>query len=175
MNQLLLSILLSGFTFASFSQGFPGRRTMDNNGLKSKVDYPVINGANAGSAMKYGFAMPSTIATIERKWDVTYSVQNVTQDGCRSDFSNVITNNTILANEGPPKKIVLLSNPVGEVLAVSIREDDNFEALEIFNSTGVFQMNSKTQEVNVKSLSSGVYVLKVKTDNGAYSTKMVKL
>lgn len=117
----------------------------------------------------------TTNATLEKRWDGTYSVQNVTQDGCRSGFSNVITNNTILANEDPLKKISLLPNPVGEILTVSIPEDDNFEMLEIFNSLGVFQMNSKKQETNVRSLSSGVYMVNVKTDKGSYSTKMVKL
>lgn len=117
----------------------------------------------------------TTNATLEKRWDGTYSVQNVTQDGCRSGFSNVITNNTVLANEDPLKKISLLPNPVAEILTVSIPEDDNFEMLEIFNSLGVFQMNSKKQETNVRSLSSGVYVVNVKTDKGSYSTKMVKL
>jgi bacillolysin len=113
--------------------------------------------------------------TLEKRWDGTYSVQNVTQDGCASGFSNVIVNNTVLANENTQKKIIILPNPVSEVLKVTVPEDDTFEALEIYSSAGAWQMSSKSLEVGVKELASGVYVLKVQTDKGSYSIKMVKL
>jgi hypothetical protein len=58
MNKFLLSLLLSTIAFSSFAQGFPGRKTMDNNGLKSKVDYPIISGKAGSSGLKYGFSTP---------------------------------------------------------------------------------------------------------------------
>jgi hypothetical protein len=72
---------------------------MDKNGIKSKVDYPVILGI-----------------------------------------------------EDPSKELRCCLIRWG-ILKVSGREDDSFEALEIFNGKGVLQMNSKTQEVNMKGLS----------------------
>lgn len=114
-------------------------------------------------------------STFRKDFDGTYSVKSVTQDGCMSVSSNVITFNRVLANEDPSVKIILSPNPVTDVLSVKIPEGEALEGLEIIDSAGGGRMTSKTLSTRVSHLPAGVYVLKVKTDRDTYSAKMVKL
>ncbi|MCD8539850.1 MAG: T9SS type A sorting domain-containing protein [Leadbetterella sp.] len=112
---------------------------------------------------------------LRKDFDGTYSVKSVTQDGCMSPFSNVITHNQVLANEDPSRKIEISPNPVSEVLTLRIPEGEALERLEIMDSAGAGRITSKTLRTSVSQLPSGVYLLKVKTDRDTYSAKMVKL
>jgi len=113
--------------------------------------------------------------TFRKDFDGTYSVKSVTQDGCMSVSSNVITYNRVLANEDPSVKITISPNPVTDVLSVKIPEGEALESLEIVDSAGSRRMTSKTLNTTVSHLPSGIYLLKAKTDRDTYSVKMVKL
>lgn len=113
--------------------------------------------------------------TFRKDFDGTYSVKSVTQDGCMSPSSNVITFNRVLANEDPLKKIEVNPNPVSDVLTLRIPEGEALEGLEIMDSAGAGRMTSKALRTTVSHLPSGIYLLKVKTDRDTYSAKMIKL
>lgn len=113
--------------------------------------------------------------TFRKEFDGTYSVKNVTQDGCMSPSSNVITHNRVLVNEDPVKKIEIIPNPVSEVLTLKIPEGETLESVEIIDSAGGGRLTSKTLNTRVTHLPSGTYLLKVKTDRDTYSAKMMKL
>lgn len=117
----------------------------------------------------------TTTTTFRKEFDGTYSVKSVTQDGCASLSSNVITYNRVLANEDPQKKVEVNPNPVNDVLSLKIPEGEALELLEIIDSVGSGRMNAKTLRTTVSHLPSGIYLLKVKTDKDTYSAKMVKL
>lgn len=114
-------------------------------------------------------------ATLRKDFDGTYSVKSVTQDGCMSVFSNVITYNRVLANEDHSLKITISPNPVTDVLSVKIPEGEVLESMEILDNTGSSRISSKALRTTVSHLPSGIYLLKAKTDRDTYSVKMVKL
>lgn len=113
--------------------------------------------------------------TFRKEFDGTYSVKSVTQDGCTSASSNVITHNRVLANEDAVMKIEVTPNPVTDVLTLKIPEGETLKNLEILDSAGGGRMTSKSLRTPVAQLPSGIYLLKVKTDRDTYSAKMVKL
>lgn len=117
----------------------------------------------------------TTNNTFRKDFDGTYSVKSVTQDGCMSVSSNIITFNRVLANEDPAGKIKVSPNPVTDVLSIRIPEGEALEGLEIMDSAGGGRMTSKVLDTRVSHLPSGIYVLKVKTDRDTYSAKMIKL
>lgn len=113
--------------------------------------------------------------TFRKDFDGTYSVKGVTQDGCLSPSSNVITYNRVLANEDPSVRVEVLPNPVGDVLTLKIPEGETMEGVEIRDSAGGGRLTSKSLKTPVAHLPAGLYLLKVKTDRDTYSAKMVKL
>ncbi len=113
--------------------------------------------------------------TFRKEFDGTYSVKSVTQDGCMSASSNVITHNRVLANEDPVMKIEVIPNPVTDVLTLKVPEGETLQKLEILDSAGGGRMTSENLRTPVAHLPSGIYLLKVKTDRDTYSAKMVKL
>jgi len=117
----------------------------------------------------------TTNTTFRKDFDGTYSVKAVTQDGCMSASSNVITFNRVLAKEDPVKRVAVNPNPVTDVLTIGIPEGEVLEKLEIIDNGGAGRMTSKTLQTRVNHLPSGVYLLNVKTDRDTYSAKMIKL
>ena len=113
--------------------------------------------------------------TFRKEFDGTYSVKTVTQDGCMSPSSNVITFNRVLANEQSFSAVQVLPNPVHDLLTLKIPEGEKLEKVEIRDSAGGARFTSATLQTAVSHLPSGLYLLKVKTDRDTYTTKMVKL
>lgn len=69
--------------------------------------------------------------------------------------------------------IVISPNPVTSFF--SVKADDKIETIDIFDLTGkkVFS-SSETEELNISSLKSGLYLIKMKTSTGIYSEKIFK-
>jgi PKD repeat protein len=71
--------------------------------------------------------------------------------------------------------IKVYPNPVRDVF--TIETDYNMQEIQVFNITGQLMIDKivsgKSQKVNTTSLHSGVYNLKVKTDNGSFDRKVV--
>jgi hypothetical protein len=70
--------------------------------------------------------------------------------------------------------LFLAPNPTATTFSVIGNKD--IEELEIFDLRGkkVFSQSKTSQDINVATLSSGVYIVKVKTDKGISSLKLVK-
>jgi Secretion system C-terminal sorting domain len=69
--------------------------------------------------------------------------------------------------------IVISPNPITS--SFSVKSDDKIETIDIFDLTGkkVFS-SSETEELNISSLKSGLYLIKMKTSTGIYSEKIFK-
>ncbi|MFN3782212.1 MAG: S8 family serine peptidase, partial [Candidatus Kapaibacteriota bacterium] len=68
-------------------------------------------------------------------------------------------------------KVVVLPNPASEQIFVSC--DEPIELIEIFDILGNLVKTSTTQAIFVDELSSGFYVLKVRTTKGVYLNSLV--
>lgn len=68
-------------------------------------------------------------------------------------------------------------NPVEDFLSFSIDENILIKSLQVFDFGGreVFKLNTIDYNVDVSSLTSGMYVLKLETDKGLFSHKFIKL
>ncbi len=116
----------------------------------------------------------TTNKTLSKDFGGVYTVRSVTADGCVSLASNAISA-AVLANEPlTVKSINIAPNPVEEYLNVTIPADEKLVAMEILDNSGKTIITSNKLSENVKSLSSGQYILKVQTDQNTYSLKMLK-
>ncbi|MCP9764698.1 M4 family metallopeptidase [Lacihabitans soyangensis] len=116
----------------------------------------------------------TTNNTFSKDFGGVYTVRNVTADGCASLASNAISA-AVLANEPVnAKSINIAPNPVEEFINLTIPADEKLVAMEILDNSGKSIRCSTKITENVKSLSSGQYILKVQTDKNTYSLKMLK-
>lgn len=71
------------------------------------------------------------------------------------------------------KSLVISPNPVSSTFSISLKEE--IHTIDIFDLTGkkVFS-GGGSNEVDITSLQSGLYLIKVKTDTGNYTGKIVK-
>ncbi len=71
------------------------------------------------------------------------------------------------------KDIAIYPNPVNDILHIELSEN-NF-GVELYNIFGQQVLKAQNErEISVSELSSGVYVLKITTEKGIYSRKIVK-
>jgi bacillolysin len=112
--------------------------------------------------------------TLKKDFGGVYTVKNVTSDGCFSAVSNAISA-SVLANEPViSQKMTVAPNPVEDNLNLILPENEKLILMEILDNTGkVWKKSTKTNE-SVKNLSSGQYIIKVKTNQQTYSSKIIK-
>jgi type IX secretion system substrate protein len=89
-------------------------------------------------------------------------------------FQNGISTKTVeLIDES---SVRVFPNPVNEILQIALDGQLHPEEIEIFNLMGQRvinrKMNNNTLDINVSQLSQGIYVLKVKTEEGIGSKKI---
>lgn len=106
------------------------------------------------------------------KKDGSYGLIVTNRNDCTvtSDCINVI----VLANEEfiDQKSIVLFPNPSEN--RIQLKTDKKIESISIFNLLGNKLLTVNQKEINISSLSAGVYILLVKTKAGNWHGKFVK-
>lgn len=79
-------------------------------------------------------------------------------------------NNTVLGvkNEILSSKFTIYPNPVSAYLKIHKPNDVFIETISVFNALGQIEhkLLQPSENINVSSLSSGIYFMKIKTDNG---------
>ncbi len=73
------------------------------------------------------------------------------------------------------ENLKLYPNPVTDILNLSL-PNETLEHIKIIDSTGkmVFEQSNNLQQLNVSNLATGMYLLQIKTSNGAISKKIIK-
>ncbi len=104
-----------------------------------------------------------------------YSVRAITQDGCMSPYSNSI-GIAPLANEPLTNEMInVFPNPVKDFLRVELKNGgETLEKLSIADNTGRTLLESSTSVINLQTLPSGTYLLRVKTGKGEYARKVIR-
>jgi hypothetical protein len=72
--------------------------------------------------------------------------------------------------------IKIFPNPVDRMLNIDISNNEKINKIEIFNSLGglVFQSNKKTERIDVKEFSTGLYIIKIYKGNSTVVSKFIK-
>jgi hypothetical protein len=97
--------------------------------------------------------------------------------GALSDaqVANLYTNNTLSSSDFSQNnlKAILYPNPVRDMLNIEI--ENEIKSVEIYNIQGQKVITSISNSVEVASLNSGIYMVRVEDVNGAIATqKLVK-
>ena len=69
------------------------------------------------------------------------------------------------------EKIKVVPNPASDYLKVT--GIDNVIKLELTNSEGRAILTSNDKEIRLNSVTPGLYILKIKTENGVYAEKVI--
>lgn len=72
-------------------------------------------------------------------------------------------------------KVSVYPNPSSDIINITLHPSNTLKAVEIYSLTGqlVFKGNQETT-LNIGNLNSGIYMLKVSTENGVASKKLLK-
>ncbi|WP_432670620.1 fibronectin type III domain-containing protein [Flavobacterium sp. SM2513] len=124
----------------------------------------VYNYEFVASAVKAKFALIASDGTVDDGLDYDFFVDNIA-------FDSVLSNVDFDTNS-----FVAFPNPVKDVLNVSFNQ--NISVVTIYNLLGqqvlLMNINTNKGQVNMSSLATGTYLVKVNTENGVKTIKVVK-
>jgi len=118
------------------------------------------------------------IATVNNFTKINLEGMNFLHDNYGGDayYDNIVYNSDNLAvNDVKKENIKLYPNPVKDILKINIPNNENISELNIYNVAGQKVKTSNQSDINVESLSKGVYLIDIKTDkNKTYNSKFIK-
>ncbi len=142
-------LYVSDDNFVSFLSGF--------DGLEITGTSYIINGIEPGTSYYYKLKSKNIFGL--------------------SDFSNIITANTTTAiEETVLNNLQLYPNPVSKELTIEIDNNNKYVDFEIINSIGQVVYKGNLQEkrtILTSGLTKGIYMVKIQTDKGSFSKKIV--
>ena len=102
--------------------------------------------------------------------------------GCSyGDTINIIVTSTVSIKALANANIVFYPSPVSDVLKIELRDEMNDGTVSLYNLQGIMlkeivfnKTRNKLLEVNVSHLPKGIYLLKIKTKENEYVSKLIK-
>ena len=148
------------------------------NIVGEKHDFGVYTGALSGSAAQLRASINNSSnwsfseATTFNLWSFDKTSSNTSGD--------IGTAGTLSTADLLSLQLSVFPNPVKDYFQLNFREKLNNLEVEIFSVSGksvkkVKVINVNNQKVDVTSLSTGIYILKIKTDNHFLIKKVIKL
>ena len=98
---------------------------------------------------------------------------NFTESSMIIDYVRVYQQSTASTDDFFSSKFVIYPNPAKE--SVKIKTKESIDRIEIYSSLGqkVYSKSSKINEINTRSLSSGVYLVKIHSNNKVANKKLI--
>lgn len=131
----------------------------------------------ASGAISYTWIPSGTGATISVSPTVTttYTVNGSDVNGCLNTSTitqdvNICTDLNQITNNS--NHMILFPNPSSSNLTIQTIEE--IKAVYIFNTLGDLVQTEKTNSFSVEQLSSGIYMIHVKTENGIATLRLIK-
>jgi hypothetical protein len=158
-----------------------GARNNDANGSSSghvRV-YQNINGSwvQIGSDIDGEAANDLSGVSVSLSGDGTIvAIGAISNDGNGADSGHVRVYNlsTVLkTTDFLVSKFSVFPNPVTNSFTIQLKENIQLKKVSIYNSLGQFIKSSKRLTTNTSNLTKGIYVLKIVTDKGTASKKLV--
>lgn len=78
------------------------------------------------------------------------------------DFQNVVAS------------IRLFPNPAGDVFTIAVANGTELRKISLYNALGALVLETSQAELSVNHLSEGMYIVKIETDKGSFTRKLVK-
>jgi len=148
----------SGVVAYLWKQAPFGETQMENAGGKkfTKTVSGFTNGQTISYACKFAFAGGLAITKY-----LSYNVG----DNCALSVNNSVLAQSVKLFPNPVKNILNLNSPIKTITKV-----------EIYSVIGkkVLTFGNDPEQMNIEELSSGIYLIKISSNNGAYTTKFIK-
>jgi len=107
-----------------------------------------------------------------------YTVNALDTNGCISANSQTYTFLSVGMNDNLNSKINIFPNPVKAILKVAIQKNMGVTIVQIIDMNGnvvqLESMQTSQQEFNIEHLSSGIYLIKIITDQHVANYKLIK-
>jgi Leucine-rich repeat (LRR) protein len=134
----------------------------------------VANGNN--SNFTYFGALYNPNLTCIQVDDVTYSTANWTDIDATASFSTNCTAGGVGINEVNILDLKIYPNPVSNILFIQLGENKSTEMNILSLSGKVVKSiaNNNVKSIDVSDLVQGIYILKVVTDKGVSTTRIIK-
>jgi hypothetical protein len=113
--------------------------------------------------------LPSTTPLVN---NTTYYVTQKSADACESPAKAILVQSFLTTSEVGQQVFTLYPNPTAGV--VKVQSNVKVEEIQVLNVTGQILSNTNSQtEVDLSKYPHGVYLLKIKLENGSSVTKKV--
>lgn len=91
----------------------------------------------------------------------------------QTEITNLYTNNTLSANDFNHNEVAvkMYPNPVQDILNVDLQT--NLKSVEVYNIQGQKILESDQNQINLSSLVSGIYMVRIQDENNAVVTKKI--
>ncbi len=131
-----------------------------------------VGGEYSGTGVDNGIFDPAVAGVGDH--EITYSYTD--ENGCENSDVQVLTvDGCTSVDENIAGKIAVYPNPAKEIL--NIHSEYGINSIKIFNFTGQLvankQVNGKVFRINTSQFDSGVYLLRIETDKGIVSDRVV--
>ncbi|MFY7884352.1 MAG: T9SS type A sorting domain-containing protein, partial [Dolichospermum sp.] len=130
-----------------------------------------------GTSTSYTWNTSATGTSISVSPTITtnYTVTGTDANGCENNV--VITQSVSLCTginqlSHSTNELSIFPNPSSTNLTV--KTDEEIQTISIYNSLGALVQTEKTNVFSVEQLSSGLYILKVKTEKGTQTIRFIK-
>ena len=115
-------------------------------------------------------------ATPNLNWtDVTsFTVEGPSGVSIIPSFENIVINDALLSNNKFDRVAegLVYPNPVSDI--VNIEKVKNLKTIDVYNTSGQKVMQTTYKTINLSSLSKGLYLLKINTEEGVITKKVIK-
>ncbi len=130
-----------------------------------------------GNSTSYLWNTGDAVNTITVSPAVTtnYTVTGLGSNGCSNYASvNLVVSNCVGINEltNSANKMSIYPNPSSSILTIQTIEE--IKAVYIFNTLGDLVQTEKTNTFSVEQLSSGIYMIQVKTEKGINTLRFIR-
>lgn len=131
------------------------------------------DGIEVASGNKSAWNTPNSAFTIGGNYDIAVDDLKIyNRVLTQAEITNLYTNNSILASENFTSntlKATIYPNPTSDNF--SIEMENEVKSVEIYSLQGQKVVTSTSKDVNVSSLSKGMYLVRIEDSNNAVSTQ----
>ncbi len=147
----------------------------------SLLDQGLTVVASGGSGALYQFYVngspiggQTANASLKKDFIGQYTVRAVTSDGCISAVSNTVGVAALGSETRDELKLVLSPNPATDAITVKMPENMAILKANIYSISGVKMLEFTENVVDITSLASGTYIIRVQSNEKELTGKFVK-
>lgn len=173
ITELANGKLLVGGTLFAVNGSSVNRIVLFNTNGSLSTDVSFGTGISSSSPKVNSFAVRNN--EVIMGGDFTSYKTTTSAHLTRLDFNSYLS---VEENELPNNSYTIYPNPATDILTITTDESFDYAIGKIFNMNGALISQNKLSEtintVNIASLAKGVYILKIETNKGFYTKRVIK-